>query len=560
MTKCCRAVIGGLPAAAIHTRNFRRFYLIVYTSNYTQWVGLAVRYSYFLNILTILDRLRYDLCSTDVYCPVRPGHCECESATMSTQPGAVYSLNEEEIDREFGFTAELLVCDSLVEDVDFGNSESTLAEDMSLSNSDSTLVEHKSLSNSEYTLVEDVDFSNSDSTLVDPKSLSNSDSDCRLIESFGSLALDHELSMGSVVSLGSSLTGCHFSSTKSVPAPEADEMPKTSNNISSVKLLAPAPADRSVSLPDSRDIALPVSRTHGESMQSINFRNISGPVPAICDESFLASSAIIEDSSLVYLEGNGSFCEQQVAASYGASREWSRDPGYLASFGSSERRQHLNSTEIITSRSSAKSTASKSAGFALLRKNKRFPVSKLSSPDLQIGAPPLKRSPKRATKWTPKEDRRLEEGVKRYGLGNWVMVAKHVKTRNNKMCSQRWRCNLRPETKAAKKTGPWSKQEDEQLRKIVRECGHKEVHFWQKISESMGFTRNSKQCRERWTNFLDPTLRLGPWTKEEDALLLNLYSDSGNAWTKFTKVLTGRCADRIRRRLTYLKDINRVPL
>jgi len=155
------------------------------------------------------------------------------------------------------------------------------------------------------------------------------------------------------------------------------------------------------------------------------------------------------------------------------------------------------------------------------------------------------------TKWSKEEDMRLEEGVKKYGVPNWVLVAKHVKTRNNKMCAQRWRNCLRPEIKVAKK-GTWSAKEDDQLRQIVSKCDCKDGHAWELASEGMGFTRNSKQCRERWTNFLDPRLRLGPWTADEDECLLRLHSKFGNAWKKFTSILIGRSAERIRRHFTSL--------
>jgi hypothetical protein len=160
-------------------------------------------------------------------------------------------------------------------------------------------------------------------------------------------------------------------------------------------------------------------------------------------------------------------------------------------------------------------------------------------------------SKRQLTKWSKEEDIRLEEGVKKYGVPNWVLVAKHVKTRNNKMCAQRWRNCLRPEIKVAKK-GTWSAEEDEQLRQIVSKCDSKDGHAWELASEGMGFTRNSKQCRERWTNFLDPCLRLGPWTAEEDECLLRLHDKFGNAWKKFTSILIGRSAERIRRHYTSL--------
>merc|ERR1712025_1032150 len=154
--------------------------------------------------------------------------------------------------------------------------------------------------------------------------------------------------------------------------------------------------------------------------------------------------------------------------------------------------------------------------------------------------------------WSKEEDKRLEEGVKLYGLPNWVLIAKHVQTRTNKMCAQRWRHCLRPEVKVVKK-GKWSKDEDERLGQIAAEFEVKNERTWDLISERMGYTRNSIQCRERWINNLDPTLRRGPWTAEEDACLLALHAQFGNSWKKFTSTLPGRSPQHIRRRFSSLR-------
>lgn len=177
----------------------------------------------------------------------------------------------------------------------------------------------------------------------------------------------------------------------------------------------------------------------------------------------------------------------------------------------------------------------------------------------QADAPPAKRVNSPGVKrvlvmWTPEEDQRLEEGVAKYGLPNWIQIAQHVKTRNNKMCAQRWRNCLRSEIKAVKK-GKWAKDEDQKLRDLVSKYDEKNGATWERVSESMNFTRNSKQCRERWVNFLDPNLRLGPWTVEEDTHLLRLHDQMGKCWKKFTSVLKGRSAERIRRRFTSLNKL-----
>ena len=288
-----------------------------------------------------------------------------------------------------------------------------------------------------------------------------------------------------------------------------------------------------------------------------------------CDASFLGSSTFLADCSFsldINEQIDGSVVEQNPAEFFVGSVNsvWSRDEPADPSPA------HKNDGDL-TSKDAASDESVPDANCATMQSK---PV---SAEDLQPieTVLPLKRllsegeelisgtdavvSPKRASpkrqlsKWTKQEDQRLEAGIKLYGIPNWVMVATHVKTRNNKMCAQRWRNCLRPETKAAKK-GKWSEAEDEQLRQIVRKYGCGDGSLWEKASEDMGFTRNSKQCRERWTNFLDPTLRLGPWTEDEDAYLLHLHNEFGNAWKKFASILTGRSAERIRRRYSMLNE------
>jgi hypothetical protein len=47
--------------------------------------------------------------------------------------------------------------------------------------------------------------------------------------------------------------------------------------------------------------------------------------------------------------------------------------------------------------------------------------------------------------------------------------------------------------------------------------------------------RAGKQCRERWFNHLDPSIRKTPWTEEEDQLILQLHAEKGNRWAEIAK-------------------------
>lgn len=51
--------------------------------------------------------------------------------------------------------------------------------------------------------------------------------------------------------------------------------------------------------------------------------------------------------------------------------------------------------------------------------------------------------------------------------------------------------------------------------------------------------RTYKQCRERFTNYLRDGLNCGPWSKEEDALLLEMHYKIGNKWAEIARHLKG---------------------
>ena len=57
-----------------------------------------------------------------------------------------------------------------------------------------------------------------------------------------------------------------------------------------------------------------------------------------------------------------------------------------------------------------------------------------------------------------------------------------------------------------------------------------------------------RQCRERWNNYLDPTLKTGPWTEEEDQILLEGFARHGSSWSELAKLLPGRNQTKVRDR------------
>ena len=87
-------------------------------------------------------------------------------------------------------------------------------------------------------------------------------------------------------------------------------------------------------------------------------------------------------------------------------------------------------------------------------------------------------------------------------------------------------------------------EEDAKLISFVKEIGTKN---WIRISQLMG-TRNPRQCRERWCNYINPELRKDPWTEEEDKILEEKYAEFGPKWNKLAKFFNNRGDNNIRNR------------
>ncbi|KAG0062020.1 hypothetical protein BGZ90_003289, partial [Linnemannia elongata] len=84
--------------------------------------------------------------------------------------------------------------------------------------------------------------------------------------------------------------------------------------------------------------------------------------------------------------------------------------------------------------------------------------------------------------------------------------------------------------------GPWTPEEDRQLRMLVNELG---AEKWVLIASRLG-SRTGKQCRERWHNHLDPKIDKSPFTAKEDELIFKLFAQFGSKWAEMSKLMPGR--------------------
>lgn len=144
-------------------------------------------------------------------------------------------------------------------------------------------------------------------------------------------------------------------------------------------------------------------------------------------------------------------------------------------------------------------------------------------------------------RWTKEEDSKLRSAVQAVGASNWKMIATDYlgDLRTDVQCLHRWQKVLQP----GLVKGPWTKEEDQ----IIIDCIEAGITKWSEIAERIP-GRIGKQCRERWFNHLDPSLKKGGWTEEEDAILVEAQAKWGNSWTKIAKLLPGRSENAVKNR------------
>ncbi|KAG0192515.1 Myb-like DNA-binding domain protein [Apophysomyces sp. BC1034] len=159
------------------------------------------------------------------------------------------------------------------------------------------------------------------------------------------------------------------------------------------------------------------------------------------------------------------------------------------------------------------------------------------------------------SRWTLEEDELLRQAVAVYGAHKWSLVASHVPNRSPMQCSTRWLGALNPNIHK----GRWTEYEDAILKYSVMEYanykdqeGRIQPIPWNKIAERIP-NRTGIQCQARWTEALDPYVRKGKWSAEEDALLRAGVAEHGRCWIRIAETIPGRTQRQCRTRWMQMK-------
>ncbi|KAG9299136.1 hypothetical protein G9A89_020449 [Geosiphon pyriformis] len=176
--------------------------------------------------------------------------------------------------------------------------------------------------------------------------------------------------------------------------------------------------------------------------------------------------------------------------------------------------------------------------------------SRPSSPSLVNQKPPV------YTKWTEEEDQLLRAAISIYGPHKWSLIAAHVPNRTPMQCSTRWLGALNPTIHK----GRWTPEEDAALKEAVAEYvdlidsdGNPQPIPWNKIAARIPH-RTGIQCQARWSEALDPRVRKGKWSPEEDEILKEGVRRFGRCWIRIAEMIDGRTQRQCRTRWVQIKN------
>ncbi|CAN9107035.1 unnamed protein product [Alternaria alternata] len=98
-------------------------------------------------------------------------------------------------------------------------------------------------------------------------------------------------------------------------------------------------------------------------------------------------------------------------------------------------------------------------------------------------------------------------------------------------------------------TSSWSNVEDEVLKAAISKYG---LNQWSRCASLLS-KKSAKQCKSRWTNWIDPAIRKTDWSREEDEKLLTMAKLLPTQWRTIAPIV-GRTATQCLERYQKLLD------
>jgi hypothetical protein len=145
---------------------------------------------------------------------------------------------------------------------------------------------------------------------------------------------------------------------------------------------------------------------------------------------------------------------------------------------------------------------------------------------------------KNRKKWSDNDDSKLIGLARKFNEKHWREISDNFANKNPLQCFSRYK-----RIKPGIIKGSWTKEEDDQIVQLVKVYGKS----WSKISKIL-ISRNGKQIRDRYINVLDPFIKKGKFSEDEDQKLIELYYKYGPKWSTISKFFPNRTADMIKNR------------
>lgn len=150
--------------------------------------------------------------------------------------------------------------------------------------------------------------------------------------------------------------------------------------------------------------------------------------------------------------------------------------------------------------------------------------------------------------WTSEEDDLiLKEGSRCQSKKDWDNLSKILNNNKNRYQCYRRYLTINPKIRK----GRFTKEEDIKLSKLIHQYGKN----WNLISKILQ-TRTPKQIKNRFENNLDPVLKKEKFTKEDDNLIMNLFNIFENKWSKYQNYFPSRSLKSIKNRFIKINFLS----